>query len=321
MGERLRLACGLPVRPIDHHAPLAQGMEECAVPEKYYEPPLINIIKFACNACPEKSYHVTNMCQGCLAHPCVEVCPKKAVSIVDGHSVIDQDKCVKCGQCANACPYGAIVKMERPCAKACGMDAIGSDELGRATIDYDKCVSCGMCLVNCPFGAIADKSQLFQVIQSINRGDRVIAAVAPAFIGQFGPEMTAAKMKPALKLLDLCLVLHADHGGGNNSTFACRVLSSTGTDTYSAIAAAIGSLKGPKHGGANHKVMRQLDEMKRAVRDASDDEEIAAYLRKVLRKEAGDGSGLLYGMGHAVYTKSDPRAVILRSSAAHLAKE
>ncbi len=123
------------------------------------------------------------------------------------------------------------------------------------------------------------------------------------------------------KLLDLCLVLHADHGGGNNSTFACRVLSSTGTDTYSAIAAAIGSLKGPKHGGANHKVMRQLDEMKRAVRDASDDEEIAAYLRKVLRKEAGDGSGLLYGMGHAVYTKSDPRAVILRSSAAHLAKE
>ena len=201
VGERLRLACGLPVRPIDHHAPLAQGMEECAVPEKYYEPPLINIIKFACNACPEKSYHVTNMCQGCLAHPCVEVCPKKAVSIVDGHSVIDQDKCVKCGQCANACPYGAIVKMERPCAKACGMDAIGSDELGRATIDYDKCVSCGMCLVNCPFGAIADKSQLFQVIQSINRGDRVIAAVAPAFIGQFGPEMTAAKMKPALKLL------------------------------------------------------------------------------------------------------------------------
>ena len=123
------------------------------------------------------------------------------------------------------------------------------------------------------------------------------------------------------RVLDIALILHADHGGGNNSTFACRVLSSTGTDTYSAIAAAIGSLKGPKHGGANHKVMRQLDEMKRAVRDASDDEEIAAYLRKVLRKEAGDGSGLLYGMGHAVYTKSDPRAVILRSSAAHLAKE
>src|SRR5699024_7517493 len=97
--------------------------------------------------------------------------------------------------------YGAINKIERPCAKACGMDAISSDEQGHATIDYDKCVSCGMCLVNCPFGAIADKSQIFQVIQAINSGERVIAAVAPAFIGQFGPEMTAAKLKPAMKLL------------------------------------------------------------------------------------------------------------------------
>ena len=135
VGERLRLSMGLPLRPIDEHAPLSTGIEEAARPEKYYEPPLINIIKFACNACPEKSFHVTDMCQGCLAHPCVEVCPKGAVSIVHGKSVIDQSKCVKCGQCANVCPYGAIHKMERPCAKACGMDAIGSDELGRAKID------------------------------------------------------------------------------------------------------------------------------------------------------------------------------------------
>ena len=201
VGERLHLSMGLPLRPIDEHAPLSTGIEEAARPEKYYEPPLINIIKFACNACPEKSFHVTDMCQGCLAHPCVEVCPKGAVSIVHGKSVIDQSKCVKCGQCANVCPYGAIHKMERPCAKACGMDAIGSDELGRAKIDYDKCVSCGMCLVNCPFGAIADKSQIFQVIQSINQGDRVIAAVAPAFVGQFGPDMTPEKLKPSMKLL------------------------------------------------------------------------------------------------------------------------
>ncbi len=122
------------------------------------------------------------------------------------------------------------------------------------------------------------------------------------------------------KLLDLCLMLHADHGGGNNSTFTCRVLSSTGTDTYSAIAAAIGSLKGPKHGGANHRVMQQLDQMKREIRDYYDDDEVAGYLRRVLRKEAGDRSGLIYGMGHAVYTKSDPRAVILRRNAAHLAQ-
>ncbi len=94
------------------------------------------------------------------------------------------------------------------------------------------------------------------------------------------------------KLLDLCLMLHADHGGGNNSTFACRVLSSSGTDTYAALSAAIGSLKGPKHGGANLKVMKQMDTMMRQINDVYDDEEVADYLRRVLKKEAGDGSGL-----------------------------
>ncbi len=123
------------------------------------------------------------------------------------------------------------------------------------------------------------------------------------------------------KLLDLCLVLHADHGGGNNSTFACRVLSSSGTDTYSAISAAIGSLKGPRHGGANHKVMEMLDGILAQVADPCDEMQLADHLRRILRREAGDGSGLIYGMGHAVYTKSDPRAVILRRNAAHLARE
>ena len=127
--------------------------------------------------------------------------------------------------------------------------------------------------------------------------------------------------KEEAKLLDLCLVLHADHGGGNNSTFTCRVLSSSGTDTYSAISGAIGSLKGPKHGGANHKVMEMLGYMKAGVKNYKDDAEIDAFLRKILRKEAGDGSGLVYGMGHAVYTKTDPRAVILRTHAEKLAIE
>ena len=125
---------------------------------------MINVIKFACNRCPEKVVKVTDMCQGCLAHPCQEVCPKKAISFVNGRSHIDQGLCVKCGRCVSACPYGAIIKVERPCAKACGMDAIHSDKYGRAEIDYDKCVSCGMCLVNCPFGAIVDKGQLFQLL-------------------------------------------------------------------------------------------------------------------------------------------------------------
>lgn len=201
VGERLRLAIGLPLRPLDEHAPVSDGIVESAIADKYYDPPLVNIIKFACNKCPEKSFHVSDMCQGCLAHPCVEVCPKKAISLVNGKSVIDQEKCIKCGRCKDVCPYGAILKMERPCAKACGMDAIGSDENGCAKIDYDKCVSCGMCLVNCPFGAIADKSQIFQVIRAIQSGERVYAAVAPAFVGQFGPKVTPGKLRAAVKQL------------------------------------------------------------------------------------------------------------------------
>ena len=123
------------------------------------------------------------------------------------------------------------------------------------------------------------------------------------------------------RLLDLCLVLHAEHGGGNNSTFACRVLSSAGTDIYSAISAAVGSLKGPKHGGANIKVDQMFEDIKANVRDWKDDEEVSAYLAKILRGEAGDGSGLIYGMGHAIYTISDPRAVTLKKYARELAEE
>ncbi len=121
------------------------------------------------------------------------------------------------------------------------------------------------------------------------------------------------------RLLDICLMLHAEHGGGNNSTFACRVLSSSGTDTYSAIAAAIGSLKGPRHGGANIKVVEMVDALKAEITDINDDEQVTNALKKVMNKEIGDGSGLIYGMGHAVYTKSDPRAQILKENCVKLA--
>ena len=123
------------------------------------------------------------------------------------------------------------------------------------------------------------------------------------------------------RLLDLCLVCHAEHGGGNNSTFSCRSVSSTGTDTYSAIAAAVGSLKGPKHGGANQRVLRQFEEVKQNVRDWKDEDEVAQYVGRILRGEVSDHSGLVYGMGHAVYTLSDPRTVILKKSARKLAEQ
>jgi citrate synthase len=123
------------------------------------------------------------------------------------------------------------------------------------------------------------------------------------------------------KLLDIVLMLHAEHGGGNNSTFACRVLSSSGTDTYSAISAAVGALKGFKHGGANLKITEMMDYIKSGVSDWKDDEEVLEYLKGILRHEKGDGSGLIYGMGHAVYTLSDPRAVLLKKYASSLAEK
>ena len=201
VSERLRVAMGMSLRPMTEHAPISKGLDESMIEEKYYEPPLINIIKFACHACPEKRVYVTDGCQGCLEHPCKEVCPKDAISIVHGKSQIDPEKCIKCGKCMDACSYNAIIKQERPCAKACGMGAIHSDEYGRAEIDQDKCVSCGMCLVNCPFSAIVDKGQIYQTIKAIQSDTPVYAILAPAIAGQFGPEMTESKIRSGFKAL------------------------------------------------------------------------------------------------------------------------
>lgn len=123
-----------------------------------------------------KAVHITsgieasNMCRGCVAHPCSQVCPKGAISIIHGRSVIDQEKCIHCGKCKAVCPYDAISHKERPCSKACGVNAIESDSQGRAVINNDKCVSCGMCMVSCPFGAISDKSQIFQLAHAFQAG-------------------------------------------------------------------------------------------------------------------------------------------------------
>ena len=200
-GERVRLAMGLGIRPVQTRTLMTEGMDHAAIAEQYYEPPLVNIIPYACHACPTNQYRVTENCQNCLAASCQKVCPKGAISFVNGKSQIDQSKCIKCGKCQKACPYNAIIHMERPCMAACGMDAIGSDEQGRAVINQDRCVSCGQCLVSCPFGAIVDKGQIFQVIQSILKGDKVIAIVAPAFIGQFGKHSTPEKFVTAMKML------------------------------------------------------------------------------------------------------------------------
>ena len=200
VAARVKLALGMDIRPGAPREPLSQRIRDAATDQKYFEEPLVNIITFACNACPEKQVRITDSCQGCVSHPCMNVCPKDAIYLDKFKRChIDQDKCIRCGKCYNQCPYRAISKIERPCAAACGMDAIGSDEEGRARIDYDKCVSCGMCLVNCPFGAIADKSQIFQLIHAMKHGSQVIACVAPAFVSQFGDKVTPAKLRSAMR--------------------------------------------------------------------------------------------------------------------------
>ncbi len=199
--ERIRLAMGMSLRPEDAPVHVSQGVEESNIAEKYYEPPLMQVIPSACNSCPENKYEVTNKCMGCLAHPCNEVCPRGAITMKNGRSYIDQEKCIKCGKCKSVCPYDAISHQVRPCAAACGVGAIKSDERGRAKIDNDLCVSCGQCMVSCPFGAIADKSQIFQLIRAMQSGKKIIAQVAPAFVGQFGKDVTPDKFKTALKEL------------------------------------------------------------------------------------------------------------------------
>ena len=222
VGERIRLAMGLPLRDVTEENMISDGVEASAISEKYYDPPLINIIKYACHACPDTHYEVTQACQGCLAKHCYQSCPKGAIELEHGRARIDQTKCIKCGRCKEACSYQAIIKFLRPCQEACGMNAIGKDQYGRADIDHEKCVNCGQCLVNCPFGAIVDKGQIFQLIHAIKKGEKVIAIIAPAFWGQFGEKVTPGQILTAMKQLgfegleevavgaDLCAVEEAE---------------------------------------------------------------------------------------------------------------
>lgn len=199
--ERVRLAMGLSLRPANKPVHITAGVDKSNIADKYYEPPLMQVIPSACDKCPDNEYVVTDQCRNCVSHACIKNCPKGAVSIQNRRAFIDQSKCIKCGKCKANCPYDAIAHHTRPCASACGVNAISSDEYGRAHIDNEKCVACGQCMSSCPFGAIADKSQIYQLIQAIKQGDEIVAAVAPAMIGQFGPKVTPGKMKSALLAL------------------------------------------------------------------------------------------------------------------------
>lgn len=199
--ERLRLTLGLDARKPTEYQHITDGITEVDVDKIQFTEPLVNVITFACEACPTKALYVTDNCRKCLAHPCTNVCPTNAVSIGKNRATIDQDKCIKCGKCKESCPYNAIVQYDRPCASACGVNAIDSDYLGRAKININRCVSCGNCIIQCPYGAISDKSQIYQLIKALKSNEHMYAIIAPSFLGQFGPLASPLQIFDGIKQL------------------------------------------------------------------------------------------------------------------------
>jgi len=155
------------------------------------DPNVVEVLPIACDECPVEGIMVTQACRGCIAHHCINACPKGAISIVDRHAVIDREKCVECGRCAQACSYSAIIKQTRPCIRACKPKAISIDkETRKADIDPEKCISCGACVYHCPFGAISDKSYITKAAKILRESDnnkkyRVYAVIAPSVAGQY----------------------------------------------------------------------------------------------------------------------------------------
>ena len=199
--ERIRLACGLDTSD-------NQGSNN-----------IVQVIHAACDECPISAYSVTDNCRFCLGKACINSCKFGAISPGDVRMHIDPAKCKECGMCAKACPYGAIVHLERPCKKVCPVGAITYDENGICKIDEDKCINCGHCIHSCPFGAIGSKTYLVPIIQDILAGKEVIAMVAPAIEGQFGADIDMASIKATLLKLGFSDMVEVGLGGDMTAAY------------------------------------------------------------------------------------------------------
>jgi len=211
--QRIRLALGLPLIEEMEGQSALEHIDSAFSEKKVISTPLVQVIRAACEKCPEDIVTVTDKCQACMAHPCSIVCPRNAIAFPEEQAYIHQDKCIKCMKCVEVCPYAAITRMQRPCAEACGVDAIDSDENGFARIIQDKCVSCGLCTVSCPFAAISEKSEIVQVLYTLsNKQHDVHAILAPSFVGQFGRKVSPEAIFEGIRKLGFSDVKEVAYG-------------------------------------------------------------------------------------------------------------
>jgi len=182
--DRTIAGLGFPIEEDDETVSLADYARQAANRTEISDKNL-TVLQAACKGCATNRIYVTDLCQGCVARPCLSGCKFGAVSIINGRSVIDETKCKKCQLCIKACPYNAIVKVSVPCEDSCPVDAIKKDETGFASIDYDKCINCGKCTAACPFGAVHERSQIIDILKAIKSDKKVIAMIAPSIVGQF----------------------------------------------------------------------------------------------------------------------------------------
>ena len=181
--QRAIAGLGLSVETDDEMTSLTQYGQQAIDREKPDEE-ILTVVETACKGCVPSRVYVTELCQGCVARPCVSTCKFGAIQIKDGKSVIDGEKCKNCGMCMNVCPYSAIVRLKVPCEDACPVGAITKNENGHAEIDFDKCISCGACVGACPFAAVHEKSQVIDVLKQMKAGKKVVAMLAPSVVGQ-----------------------------------------------------------------------------------------------------------------------------------------
>ncbi len=194
--DRTIAGLGFPIEEDDETVSLAKYAKK-ALDRTQISDKNLTVLQAACKGCSTNRIFVTDLCQGCVARPCVSSCKFGAISIINGKSVIDETKCKKCQMCVKRCPYNAIVKVTVPCEEACPVNAIKKDETGFASIDYDKCINCGKCIASCPFGAVHERSQIIDILKAMKNsktsGKKVVAMIAPSIVGQFPGDINQLK--------------------------------------------------------------------------------------------------------------------------------